>query len=77
MVPFGVAAGGKCQMMSGIARFQLTSALRMRLEALQHTLNRDGLLAEHDKDEFRTHPSNRMDTSAEGDDLALSLCLVD
>lgn len=61
----------------GSRGFPLTSALGMWLETLQHTLNRDRLLPEDDKDEFRTHPSNRMDTSAEGDYLTLFLCSVD
>lgn len=48
----------------------------MRLETLQDSLDRYSLLAEDDKDQLGTHPSNGMDTSAEGDDLAIFLCAV-
>jgi hypothetical protein len=46
----------------------------MRLETLQDSLDRYGLLAEDDKQQLGTHPSNGMDASAEGDNLAVFLC---
>ena len=46
----------------------------MALKTLQHSLNRDGLLAEDDKDQLRTHPPKSVDTSAESNDLALHFC---
>jgi len=41
------------------------------LKALQYTLDCNGLLTENNKNQFRTHPSQRMDSRSKRNDFAL------
>lgn len=51
-----------------------TSELMAGLEALENSLDRNGLLPEYDEYEFRTHAAKSMYTSSESDYFALHLC---
>ena len=45
-----------------------------RLEALQHSLDRDSLLPEHNEDQFRAHAAQGMYASSKCNNLSVHFC---